>query len=222
MAELRSIPDWLRWARQIQAIAQTGLTFVKDPYDKQRYEALRALAAEIMESPCALFGARASVELSQQFVSGTGYATPKLDVRGAVFRDEPDGESAILLVKERSDGCWTLPGGWVDVGETPSQAVEKEVREESGYEVKAEKILSVWDRDAQGHPPYTHHVWKVFVRCRVIGGRLRCEGDGLETDGADFFRESQIPPLSLPRVLPSQVARLFEHHRNPALSADFD
>ena len=223
MNDVRPIPDWLRWARQIQAIAQTGLTYVKDPFDQQRYEALRALAAEIVARIAGRGepSARAD-ELAGLFVHGAGYATPKLDVRGAVFREEADGESAILLVKERSDGGWTLPGGWVDVGESPSYAVEKEVREESGLEVKARKVVALLDRDRQGHPLYTHHVWKVFLACDVVGGRMHEAGDGIEIDEVGFFRQSQIPPLSLPRVLPSQIERLFAHHRRPDLPTDFD
>lgn len=220
---MKELPDWLRWAREIQATAQTGLTFVKDPFDRQRYEALKELAAEIVARVSSRGEPKAEdAELARLFVHGAGYATPKLDVRGAVFREEADGEPAILLVKERSDGGWTLPGGWADVGESPSSAVEKEVREESGLLVEARKIVSLWDRDRQGHPAYVHHVWKVFIACEVVGGQMHAAGDGIEIDAVGFFRESQIPPLSLPRVLPSQIARLFAHHREPSLPVEFD
>jgi ADP-ribose pyrophosphatase YjhB (NUDIX family) len=218
-----SIPDWLRWARQVQSIGQTGLAFVKDPFDRQRYEALRALAAEIVERIASRGQPEPTIaELASMFAAGAGYATPKLDVRGAVFRIEPDGEPAILLVKERSDGCWTLPGGWVDVGETPSYAVQKEVREETGYEVRAQKVLAVLDRDRQGHPAYVHSVWKVFMLCEIVGGEMAPDGDGIEIDEVGFFREGAIPPLSLGRVQPAQIARMFAHQRAPHLPADFD
>jgi ADP-ribose pyrophosphatase YjhB (NUDIX family) len=206
------IPPWLHWARQMQALAQSGLTYARDPYDVERYEALRALAAEVLAAHAEM--PREAVH--DLFAADTGYATPKLDVRGVVFRDD----GALLFVRERSDGGWTLPGGWVEVGEAPSEAVEKEVREESGYIVRAIKLLALLDRDRHGHPPHAHHIWKVFIRCSLVGGTAA--GPGLETEGVGFFHAHAIPPLSLTRVVPAEIARMFEHYAHPDWPTDFD
>jgi ADP-ribose pyrophosphatase YjhB (NUDIX family) len=208
----REVPTWLQWARRMQALAQSGLTYARDPYDVERYEALRTLAAEMLAAHAGM--PRETVDTL--FAADVGYATPKLDVRGVVFRDD----GAVLLVRERSDGGWTLPGGWVDVGEAPSEAVEKEVREESGYVVRATKLLALLDRDRHGHPPHAHHIWKVFIRCSLVGGAAATPG--LETEGVGFFHVDAIPPLSLTRIVPAEIARMFEHYAHPDWPTDFD
>ena len=144
----------------------------------------------------------------------TGPATPKVDVRAAVF----DGD-AILLVKEADDGGWSLPGGWADVGESPAEAAEREVYEESGYRVKASRLLAAYDRDRHGHPPIPYHVYKLVFLCEVLDHDPSVT---VEADGAGFFAADAIPPLSLSRVTPAQVVRLFEHRYDPDLPADFD
>ena len=205
-------PDWLRWARRVQALAQNGLTFSRDPFDIERYVALREVAVEIVAAHTTL-----PVDTVRDlFAAGSGYATPQVDVRGAVFRED----GTLLLVRERSDGAWTVPGGWVDVGESPSEAVEKEVREESGYIVRASKLLAVLDRDRHGHPPSGHHVYKLFLRCEMLGGDAA--PPGIETDAVGFFERQHIPPLSLTRVTPEQIARLFQHYEHPEWPTDFD
>src|SRR5918993_3394077 len=202
--------DWLRWARRVQALAQNGLTFSRDPFDIERYVALREVAVEIVAAHTTL-----PVDTVRDlFAAGSGYATPQVDVRGAVFRED----GALLLVRERSDGAWTVPGGWVDVGESPSEAVEKEVREESGYIVRASKLLAVLDRDRHGHPPSGHHVYKLFLRCEMLGGDAA--PPGIETDAVGFFERQHIPPLSLTRVTPEQIARLFQHYEHPEWPTD--
>jgi ADP-ribose pyrophosphatase YjhB (NUDIX family) len=206
------VPAWLQWARRLQALAQSGLTYARDPYDIERYEAVREIAVEVLAAHAGM--PRETVR--GLFAADAGYATPKLDVRGVVFRDD----GALLLVRERSDGGWTLPGGWVDVGEAPSEAVEKEVRQESGYVVRAAKVLALLDRDRHGHPPHAHHIWKVFIRCSLVGGAAA--GPGLETEGVGFFHADAIPPLSLTRVVPAEIARLFEHYAHPDWPTDFD
>jgi ADP-ribose pyrophosphatase YjhB (NUDIX family) len=203
-------PAWLDWARRLQAIAQNGLTFSRDHFDIERYEQLREIAAEIMSTH-----AQADVSVVRDLFAGqVGYATPKVDVRGAVFRDD-----AILLVRERSDGCWTLPGGWADVGDSPAEAIVREIAEESGYLTRAVKLLALYDRNKHGHPPIPDHTYKVFFLCELIGG---APAESAETDGVGFFAEGQLPDLSLMRVTSSQIARLFAHYRNPELPADFD
>ncbi len=158
--------------------------------------------------------------LEQSVIAGllekeTGYATPKVDVRGVVFR-----EDKLLLVRERSDGKWTLPGGWADVCASPAENVVREVFEESGFSVRATKILAVFDRSKHPHePPFAFHVYKLFVLCTITGGKAATSA---ETDSVGFFGEDEIPELSLTRVTPAQVSRMFEHHRLPDLPTDFD
>ena len=205
-----SNPQWLLWARQIQAIAQNGLTYTEGVFDRERYTQLRALAQEIF----ATYTEMPADALSGIFGGEVGYATPKVDVRGAVFRD-----GKVLLVRERSDGLWTLPGGWVDVDDPPSRAVEREIREESGYRTRAVKLAAVWDRNLHGHPPHAFHIYKLAFVCELIDGTPT---DSIETDAVDWFGPNELPPLSLTRVMPTQVARLFEHARQPDLPADFD
>lgn len=194
----------------MQAIAQDGLTYTEDGYDIGRYEQLRDIAAEILaaHSTGDLDGARELLTLQ------SGPATPKVDVRAAVF----DGD-AILLVKEPDDGGWSLPGGWADVGETPAQSVAREVYEESGYRVRVARLLAAYDRDRQGHPPIPYHVYKLCFSCEI----LDCGPSVVvDTDGVGFFGEHEIPALSISRVTPAQIARFFQQHRDPALPADFD
>lgn len=202
---------WLAWSQRIQAIAQNGLTFARDPYDRERYEALRAIAAEMLAAGATLDPSLVLEVLQRE----TDYATPKVDVRGVVFRDDK-----LLLVRERSDGHWTLPGGWADVGASPAENVEREVREESGLAVRATKVLAVFDRSKHPHePPFAFHVYKLFLLCALTGGTPE---PGTETDAVDFFAEREIPDLSLTRVTPAQVRRMFHHHRQPDLPTDFD
>ncbi len=205
-------PQWLQWARALQALAQTGLTFSENHYDRERYEAVHIIAAEMMAAGSGMPVQR----IRAMFEAQTGYATPKVDVRGVVFRDD-----GILLVKELADGGrWTLPGGWADVNEPPSIACTREVLEESGYQTCAVKLLAVYDRSIQGHmPPHPLHVYKLFFRCEISGGEATTS---TETGGARFFREGEIPDLSVSRTTPAQIARLFEHYRHPQWPTDFD
>ncbi|MBH8561828.1 NUDIX hydrolase [Nostoc sp. CENA67] len=203
-------PKWLEWAQKLQAIAQIGLTYSEGPYDIERYKQLRAIAAEIM----ATYSKVEHGYVLDLFAQEIGYATPKVDVRGAVFRD-----NTILLVKERADGYWTLPGGWADVGESPSEVVVKEIFEESGYQTRPIKLLAVYDRDKQGHPPFPFYIYKLFFQCEIIGGS---PSTSLETEEVNFFLEDALPELSLGRVLPAQITRLFHHYRHPDLPTDFD
>lgn len=204
-------PPWLLWARELQALAQTGLAFSADPYDLERYQRIRAIAAEIYAR-----GSATPIEkIRALFEQESGYATPKVDVRGAVFRD-----GRILLVQEAVDGGWTLPGGWADVSQSPREGVEREIREESGYEARAIKLAAVYDYRRQGNPnPMPHSIYKVFFVCELLGGEARTS---LETTAVEFFSPDALPPLSLGRTNPVQIARMFSHWRNPALAADFD
>lgn len=144
----------------------------------------------------------------------TGYQTPKIDSCCAVFRD-----GRILLVRERADGRWSLPGGWIDVNESPGEAVVREIQEETGYTTKALKLLAVFDKNKHEHPPTIYHTYKLFFLCELLGGSPT---HTIETDGVDFFPEDALPELSVTRVTASQIARLFEHDRHPDWPTDFD
>lgn len=201
---------WLEWGKQLQAIAQNGLTYTDGPFDRERYKLLQAIAAEILAT-------YSNVEPSyvlDLFANELGYATPKVVVRGAVFRDDK-----LLFVKERLDGCWTVPGGWADVGESPGEAVVREVYEESGYHTRAIKLLAVYDYNKQGYPPQRDHIYKLFIQCELLGGS---PSKNLETDEVGFFSEHEIPELSMTRVIPAHITRLFEHYRHPEWPTDFD
>jgi ADP-ribose pyrophosphatase YjhB (NUDIX family) len=203
-------PDWLRWVKRLQALAQDGLTYATDDYDVGRYEQLREVAAEILaaHSTGGLDDVRGLLELE------TGPATPKIDVRAAVFEGE-----RILLVREPDDGSWSVPGGWADVGETASEAAVREAYEESGYRVRAVRLISAYDRDRHRHPPIPYHVYKLVFHCEILDDT---PSRTVDTEGAGFFGEHELPDLSLSRVTPAQVKRFFEHRRDPTLPADFD
>ena len=206
-------PDWLIWTRELQALAQTGLAFSVNPYDRERYEMLRELASTMMAAQTSSPADR----IEALFAKESGYATPKIDVRGVVF-DERD---RILMVREAADGGrWTLPGGFADVNMTVAESVVKEVREESGYDVQVRKLAAVWDRTRQGHPATVFSCCKLFYLCDVVGGAAMTSH---ETSGVDWFAEADVPgDLSLGRTLPSQIARMFAHHRDPGLPTDFE
>lgn len=203
-------PHWLEWSRELQAVAQTGLTYARDPFDIERYEQIRDLASRMLAHEIET----TSAAVLEVLRSETGHATPKVDVRGVVFHDE-----RILLVRERLDGLWTVPGGWADVNESASEATVREVREESGFETRAVKLLAVWDRRKRNPTPSRHHAYKMFFRCELLGGE---PATSIETTETGFFDEDALPELSTGRVTAAQIARLFEHHRNPDLPTDFD
>ncbi|MEL7036531.1 MAG: NUDIX hydrolase [Cyanobacteria bacterium J06592_8] len=205
-------PQWIEWARALQAIAQTGLHFCEGEYDAERYRQIREIAADMFADHTNT----KKEEIVDLFAQEYGYATPKVDVRGVVFQN-----SKILMVREVLDNHrWTLPGGWADVNETPSEAVTREVFEESGFETKVVKLLAVYDRTKQGHqPPMPYHAYKMFFLCEIIGGEAK---SSYETSEVGFFAEDNIPELSVSRVLPHQIQRFFEYYRDPNLPTDVD
>lgn len=202
--------QWLKWVQSIHSIAQAGLTYTENPFDVERYHKLQEIAAEILSEHTSLEPAQVVAILEGE----SGYATPKLDVRGVVFK-----EDRILLVKELADGGWTLPGGWVDLNESPRRAAEREVWEESGFEVRAVRLLGVYDRNLHGFPVQFFHSYKLFILCELIGGSPTTS---IETGGAEFFARDQIPPLSVARVTPELMERMFEHHIHPDWATDLD
>ena len=204
--------EWLGWVRRLQAIAQSGLSYAKDPYDMERYEQVRMIAAQIAASRSETPASR----IDDLFEGELGYATPKLDIRALVLDEKGD----VLLVKEKEDGRWTLPGGWVDVGESPSEAVEREVEEESGYRVGAVRLLALWDRDKHPHPPMPFHVYKVCFLCELLSGDPLAAS--METEEVGFFAKDALPELSSKRVTPQQIERLTKLAADHCEVADFD
>ena len=203
-------PELLRWAQRIQALAQTGLTFAGDPFDRERYQELRELALEMAEAASGV----PREELRAGFASGLGYPTPKVDVRAVVFRGDE-----VLLVKEARTGAWTFPGGWADVGDTPSGAAEREAFEESGYRVRARKLLAFLDKSRHEHPPALEYAYKVLVGCELLGGE---PATSHETAGVGFFPRGRLPELDTHRTTTGQVELVYRHHEDPSRATDFD
>lgn len=201
---------WLTWAKELQAIAQAGLTYSKDKYDIERFEMIRDISVEMMAEQATMD----KTKIKDLFANETGYATPKVDVRAVVFKD-----NKILMVKEETDDAWALPGGWGDIGLTPSEVAMKEVEEEAGFEVKATKLIAVMDKKCHPHPPSAYHVYKLFILCDIIGGQSRT---GIETTAVDFFSEDGLPRLSVARNTESQVHLAFEYLHDPEKQVYFD
>ncbi|MCH1627837.1 NUDIX hydrolase [Fredinandcohnia quinoae] len=189
---------WLEWAKQIQAISQSGLAYSKDVYDIERFKELRNISAEIITE----FSNKNLEEVKSIFIKEEGYQTPKVDIRAVVFQDDK-----ILLVKEKSDNGWTLPGGWADIGVSPSENAVKEVEEESGYIVKPKRVLAVLDRNMHPHTPHIYHIYKIFFECEIVGGEAK---SSVETSDVGFFAKDALPELSVDRVTESQIVMLFE------------
>jgi ADP-ribose pyrophosphatase YjhB (NUDIX family) len=203
------VPKVLDWARRLQAIAQTGVAYEEPTvHDRERYEQVRRIAAEMLAS-------NGDVEaVDARLAAEPGHATPKLDVRGAVFRD-----GGILLVSE-ADG-WSLPGGWVDIGEAPSEAIAREVLEESGFATRAVKLIGLLDRDRQGYPPHVWHIWKAIFLCELLDEEQR--ELGAETEEARFFPRGALPePLRVNVSTLGLIERCFDYGKHPEWPADFD
>ncbi|MBT2289756.1 NUDIX hydrolase [Paenibacillus albidus] len=194
---------WLSWAKEIQSIAQTGLAYAKDIYDIERYQALRELSVDILANYS--FESKEKIRLA--FAGDEGYCTPKVDIRGVVFR-----ERHILLVREKLDGKWALPGGWADIGLSPSEVAVKEIREESGFETQAVRLLAVLDKKFHNHPPEPYHIYKLFILCRIVGGEAV---EGVETSGVSFFALDKLPELSEERNTKEQLNTMFQFLRDP-------
>ena len=204
-------PEWLVIGREMRAIAQIGLTFCKDPFDRQRFERIRELGAALI----ARGGEEDLERVLGLFQQDSGYATPKVDVRGAAFRD-----GKVLLVREISDGCWTLPGGWADVNQTARECVEREIAEESGFKARALTLAAVHDYQRSNRPSrHIDSIYKMFFLCEIIGGAAAPSD---ETSEVDFFARDALPPLSLGRATQAQIERMFQHFEQPQLPTDFD
>ena len=204
------VPPWLEWAREIQSLGQTGLVYSDNDFDTQRYRRLVEIAAEMAHAGSGLDTDR----LLADFLAQPGYATPKVDVRGAVSRG---GE--ILLVQERADGRWCMPGGWADVGDRPSEVVVREVREESGFEVRPRKLVGVYDANQSGRPLSFYHAYKIIFLCDLVGGAAQSSH---ETQDVRFFGFQDLPPLSANRTDERHLSEVLAHLQDPLRHAAYD
>lgn len=205
-----SEPSWLVVSRELRAIAQIGLTFSKDTFDRQRFERIRELAARLT----AVGSGEDDARILDLFRGDIGYATPKVDVRGAVFRD-----GRILLVREISDGRWTLPGGWADVNQSPAECVVREIAEESGFSVRAAKLAAIHDYRKRHRPRHPDSIYKLFFLCELTGGSAR---PSEETSEVAFFERHALPELSPGRTTAEQIELMYAHAEDPARPAEFD
>jgi ADP-ribose pyrophosphatase YjhB (NUDIX family) len=201
------------WAAKLTAMAQTGLMFSTDPYDRSRYASLLEIAAEMGSLGSGLDES----EVARRLLVEDGYPTPKVDVRA--FVRGPD-HTTVLLVRERAEQRWTLPGGWAEVNESPAEATAREVEEEAGMAVEVRRLLALYDRRRHDHPPMVHHVYKVFFECSVVARDRPVTAP--EIDAAEFFPRDALPPLSVERVTGQQLGRFFELAADPSIPTDFD
>jgi ADP-ribose pyrophosphatase YjhB (NUDIX family) len=202
-------PQWLTWAREIFSLSQSGITYSGNQYDIDRYKRLQEITAEIIESQSSISKTSALDSFSMQ----AGYITPKVDVRGAVVRD-----GKILLIQERADGNWAMPGGWADLGNSPASVAEREVWEESGFRVRAEKVVAVIDAN-RIEPMEFYHAYKLIFLCRLIDGEPRTS---YETLAVDFFDPGHLPPLSFYRTNEAMLREVFAHVADPGRPTSFD
>ena len=197
-------------SRRLLALSQTGLHFSAEEYDRERYREIGDIATRLLE----LQSNVAADAVRQAWFVEDGYATPKVDVRAALFRD-----NRVLLVRERVDGKWTVPGGWADVNDPPSVAILKEIEQESGFSARILKLGAIYDRSKRNHPAYLFHSWKVFFVCEITGGEARTS---YETTAVEFFPPDQLPELSTGRSNAEQIRRMYEYHQHPDWLTEFD
>lgn len=200
---------WLQWAVELQSLAQAGLFYGKDDFDKERYERIREIAAEMVSYKSAI----PVDKVRNLFCDEVGYQTPKIDCRAAIFQ-----EDKILLVQERN-GTWSLPGGWVDVNVSVKENVLKEVREEAGLEVTADMVIAVQDREKHNLPVYAYKVCKIFVLCTVLGGRFQ---SNIETISSRYFGLDELPPLATEKNNEEQIRMCFEAYHSENWKTFFD
>lgn len=201
---------WLHWAIEIQSLAQAGLAYTSNVYDIERYERLREISAEMISEKTNI----PTEKVEELFCNETGYQTPKLDTRAAVFK-----ENKILLTHE-NNGTWSLPGGWVDVLESIKSNTEKEVKEETGLDVEAVKVIAIQDRNKHNIPVYAYGVCKVFVLCELIGGSFE---ENIETTEINYFSLNEIPEnLVKEKTTKEQIEMCFEAYKNKNWQTQFD
>ncbi|RYH08322.1 NUDIX hydrolase [Tropicimonas sp. IMCC6043] len=202
---------WLGYAKRLQALAVTGLHYSPEEYDRERFAEIDSIARQMM----ARLGRVPLAHLTGLPEPCEGYATPKNDIRAAVIR-----EGRILLVREKSDGRWTMPGGFADIGHSASEVAVKETREEAGLRVRADRLFCLRHRAKQPGDPDHRDFYKIFFLCTPLDDAAPAPGP--ETSGAEFFATEDIPEMSLGRSTPADIARALAHHADPTLPAEFD
>lgn len=201
---------WLKWAIEIQSLAQAGLAYTDNVYDIERYERLREISAEMIEEK----GNIGVDKVKELFCNETGYQTPKLDTRAAIFKDDK------ILLTHENNGKWSLPGGWCDVLESIGSNTIKEVKEETGLDVKTVKVISIQDRNKHNKPVYAYGVCKVFVLCNVIGGKFE---ENIETTETKYFALEEIPDnLAEEKTNKEQIKMCFEAYKDKNWKTQFD
>ena len=203
-------PKWLEWAREIQQLCQTGLAFSESEYDTDRYKRLTELAAEITASHSDI----SKEELIDNFLAHPGYATPKVDIRVAIIEN-----NKILLVQEKMDNKWAMPGGWAVVGESPVTAIVRETKEECGLDVLPVKVVGIYDANREGRPLELFHAYKILFLCDKIGGKLETSA---ETIAVDYFNFEDLPELSTARTNDKHLNDILAHINNPSLPTIFE
>jgi ADP-ribose pyrophosphatase YjhB (NUDIX family) len=202
--------QWLEWATKLQSIAQAGLSYSTDRYDLDRYRQVRNLAVEIMQE----YTGSSHEKIRELFAAETGYQTPKIDIRAAVFRDDK-----ILLVKEKIDGAWSLPGGWADVNTSVSESAVRECLEEAGAVVKPERIIAIHHANKRNNPMFPYTIYKIFVECDLIEIHF---AENTETLEAGFFDAANLPMLSVNRNTIDQINMCFEAEKYEYFETVFD
>lgn len=198
----------IEWAKELQSLAQAGLFYGHDIYDKERYQRIREISAEMM-----LTRADIPVEkIKGLFCGDEGYQTPKLDTRAAIFSDEK-----ILLVCEK--GKWSLPGGWCEFNLSPADNIVKETKEEAGLDVRVEKVIAIQDRDKHNPPPYAYGVVKIFYLCKVLGGKFT---ENIETSESRFFSKEELPLLAEEKCNKEQILMCFDAYNSNNWTIVFD
>jgi len=206
-----SFPDhWLTIAKKINSIAQSGLAFTNDKFDRERYLELQNLSIEIMNNITDIDVGK----LDFVFNRDIGYQTPKVGIRAVIFENDK-----ILLVKERMDNKWCLPGGYADTGMTPGEIAVNEVKEESGYDVKPIRILGLIDYNKHQARPFPFDLYQIFMECEIVGGKPAV---GVETSAVGFFSMDNLPELSVRRVTEEQIFQMHELYQNKTLTPIFD
>ena len=200
---------WLKWAIEIQSIAQSGLAYPTGIYDRERYERLREISAEMLSYKTDI----PVDKIKTLFCNEQGYQTPKHDTRAAIFQNDK-----ILLVQE-SDGRWALPGGWVDVLETIKSNTEKEVYEEAGLIVEAQYLIAIHDHHKRNTAQFPYSVLKSFVMCNLISGEFK---PNIETISSNYFELDKLPLLAREKNTPEQIKLCFEAYHSPNWVTQFD
>lgn len=204
-------PKWLYWAKQLQSLAQAGIEYTKSPYDRERYERIRALSIEIMQEYTDID----QMKLTELFASEKGYQTPKIDVRAAIFRDDHN----ILMVREKHDNRWAMPGGWADIELSLSENIIKESLEEAGAEIRIRRLIGIFDRNKYVSDDFPFSAYKIFVQCDFIRGEFAGNTETLESG---FFGPDNLPDLSEGRNTEEQIRLCFKARQEESFEAIID